>query len=106
MNHKGYTARIEFDADDDLFYGRIIGIDDVVGFHGETVEELRTNFQDAVDNYLAMCAKVGKKPERAFSGKVMLRLAPELHARIAKSAEMAGLSLNQWGEQVFKQATQ
>lgn len=105
MNYKGYSARVEYDDDDGIFFGRIAGINDVVGFHADTVDALRAAFHAAVDDYLAACAKVGKEPDREYSGKVMLRLDPELHARIAKTAELAGLSINQWGERVFSQAT-
>lgn len=105
MSYMGYSARIEYDDDDGIFFGRIVGINDVVGFHANTVDALRIAFHDAVDDYLATCAKVGKEPDREYSGKVMLRLDPELHARIAKRAELAGLSINQWGERVFSQAT-
>jgi predicted HicB family RNase H-like nuclease len=55
MNYKGYFAKIEFDSEDRIFVGHIIGIQDVVGFHGESVAELETAFQEAVDDYLA-CA--------------------------------------------------
>lgn len=105
MNYKGYSARVEYDDDDGIFFGRIAGINDVVGFHADTVEDLRAAFHEAVDVYLETCAQVGKEPDREYSGKVMLRLDPELHARIAKTAELAGMSINQWGERVFSQAT-
>lgn len=105
MSHKGFQARVEFDAEDGLFVGRIAGIDDVVGFHGESVSELRAAFQETVDDYIETCRKVGKEPERAYSGKLMLRVPPDLHARAARAAELAGKSLNQWGEDVLRAAT-
>lgn len=106
MSYKGYSARVEYDDGDGIFFGRIAGINDVIGFHADTVDGLRAAFREAVDGYLATCAKVGKEPDREYSGKVMLRLDPDLHARIAKSAELAGLSINQWGERVLSQATE
>lgn len=60
MSHKGYSARVEFDDDDGLFFGRVAGIDDGVNFHGETVAELRAAFVEAVDGYIAVCERVGK----------------------------------------------
>ena len=105
MSYKGYSARVEYDDDDGIFFGKIAGINDVVGFHADAVDALRAAFHEAVDGYLMACAKVGKEPDREYSGKVMLRLDPELHARIAKTAELAGQSINQWGERVFSQAT-
>lgn len=105
MNYKGYSARVEYDDDDGIFFGQVAGLRDGIGFHADTVENLRKAFHEAVDDYIETCAKVGKEPEREYSGKVMLRLNPELHARIAKAAELAGMSINQWGERVFSQAT-
>lgn len=105
MNYKGYSARVEYDDDDGIFFGQVAGLRDGIGFHADNVEDLRAAFHEAVDDYLETCAKVRKEPDREYSGKVMLRLDPELHARIAKTAELAGMSINQWGERVFSQAT-
>ncbi len=86
MMHKGYPARINFDSDDKLFVGRIAGINDIVGFHGDSVDALTAAFEEAVDDYLAACAKLGKPPEKPYSGKVMFRIKPEIHARAALAA--------------------
>lgn len=96
MNFKGYAARIEYSDEDQLFVGHIAGIRDVVGFHGESVHELRDAFQEAVDDYLDTCAKAGRAPQKPFSGKLSLRLEPELHASVAVKAELAKKSINQW----------
>ena len=58
MNYKGYAARIEYSEEDSLFVGHITGIRDVVGFHGESVQELRNAFEEAVSDYLETCAKL------------------------------------------------
>lgn len=57
MNYKDYLAKVEFDTEDRIVIGRIIGIRDVIGFHGESVAELEEAFHEAVDNYLAACGK-------------------------------------------------
>ncbi len=104
MTYSGYHARIEYDDDDGLFFGHIAGINDVIGFHGASVEELKAAFHEAVDDYLATCAQIGKEPQRPFSGKMMFRVKPETHRRSAIAAEMAGKSLNQWAEDVLEKA--
>ena len=104
MTYKGYGARIEFDAEDEILVGRIIGINDVVGFHADNVESLKAVFHEAVDDYLATCEKIGKKPERKFSGQVMFRVSPEVHANAALAAKLAGKNLNAWGEEVLREA--
>lgn len=104
MTYKGYTARIEFDPRDDIFTGKIIGIADSITFHGETVQELRADFQAAIDHYTADCAAAGRRPLKAASGKLMLRVSPEVHARALATAKTAGKSLNQWAEEVLDNA--
>ena len=104
MTYKGYSARIEYDDEDGILFGQIAGIRDGVGFHADTVEDLRTAFHEAVDVYLETCAKVGKEPQKPYSGKVMFRVSPELHRKAALAAELAGKSLNQWAEEALAQA--
>lgn len=104
MTHKGYSARIEYDDADGIFFGRIAGIRDGVGFHAETVEDLRAAFREAVEDYLETCAKVGKEPQKAYSGQVMFRVSPEVHRKAALAAELSGKSLNQWAEEVLAKA--
>ena len=104
MTYKGYMARIEFDERDNIFAGRIIGIMDSITFHGETVKELKTDFHAAIDHYTADCAATGRKPLKAASGKLMLRISPEIHARALTIARTSGKSLNQWAEEVLNKA--
>jgi predicted HicB family RNase H-like nuclease len=104
LTHRGYAAVIEFDPEDLILTGRIAGIRDRVGFHATTAESIAEAFREAVDDYLETCAKLGKNPDRAYSGKVMFRVRPELHARIAAAAELSGKSLNQWGEAALAHA--
>lgn len=105
MNYKGYSARVEYDDDDGIFFGRIAGIQDGVGFHADTVADLKAAFREAVDDYIETCAKVGKEPQKPYSGKVMFRVNPETHRRAAIAAELSGKSLNQWAEDVLEAAT-
>jgi predicted HicB family RNase H-like nuclease len=104
LTHKGYSARVEFDDEDGIFFGMIAGLRDGVGFHADSVEGLRTAFREAVDDYLETCARIGKDPNKAYSGQVMFRISPETHRRAALAAELSGKSLNQWAEDVLGQA--
>ena len=105
MTHKGYAARVEFDAEDRILVGHIAGIRDIVGFHGESVDELEAAFHEAVDDYLAVCEKLRQTPDKPYSGRVMLRLPPELHARASAAAQVTGLSFNQWAARALENAT-
>ncbi len=96
MQYKGYSARIEYSDEDDCFIGHIAGINDLIGFHGESVSELHAAFEEAVDDYVQTCIKIGKTPQKPYSGRVLLRISPEIHARAAMMAEAHGKSLNLW----------
>ncbi|MDA8307498.1 MAG: type II toxin-antitoxin system HicB family antitoxin [Deltaproteobacteria bacterium] len=96
MRFKGYTARIEYSDEDGCFVGHLAGISDVIGFHAETVSELRQAFEEAVEDYRETCKKVGRAPQKPYSGKLLLRVPPDLHARVSIAAQSSGKSLNQW----------
>ena len=104
MTYKGYAARIDYNDEDGIFTGRIAGIRDGVGFHADTVASLRVAFHEAVDDYLSSCEKLGKEPQCAASGKMMLRVAPEVHRAALIASQAAGTSLNQWAERVLSEA--
>jgi len=96
MKYRGYTARIDFEDDDNIFTGRLLGMAESIVFHGASVEELRADFEFAVDHYLQECARTGRKPEKPAAGRVLLRLPAELHAHALIAAAAEGCSLNQW----------
>ena len=102
MEYKGFAARVEYSEDDGCFVGHVAGIRDVIGFHGVSVAKLRAAFEEAVDDYLATCKKLGQTPTKPYSGQFRLRLAPELHARAAMLAETRGKSLNTWVSEIIE----
>ena len=105
MNYKGYTATIEYSDEDDCLVGHIAGINDIVGFHANSVSELHIAFEDAVNDYLHTCKLVQKEPQRPYSGKIMLRVPPEIHARAALMAKIHGKSLNSWLQELLAKAS-
>jgi len=96
MEYKGYFAKVEFDDETDIFHGEVINLRDVVTFQGQTVGELHKAFKNSIDDYLEFCAERGEEPEKPYSGKFMVRVAPELHKTIAIRARQDGKSLNSW----------
>jgi predicted HicB family RNase H-like nuclease len=86
LSCKGYTARVEFDARDDIFVGRVLGVRDIISFHAETVGDLRRQFERAIDDYLSDCEVQGVSPEKPASGRLMLRAPPEVHAGCLRRA--------------------
>ena len=104
MQHQGYTARIEFDERDSIFVGRVLGLRNIISFHGDTVAQLRSEFEAAVDDFLQDCRAQGIKPEKPASGKLMLRVPPEVHGAAIVAAQASGKSLNQWATEVLQAA--
>jgi predicted HicB family RNase H-like nuclease len=87
---------VEFDDERGLFHGEVSGIRDVVTFQGRSVKELHAAFENSVDDYLVFCKKRGEEPEKAYSGRFVIRLTARQHQKIAEAARKAGISLNRW----------
>jgi predicted HicB family RNase H-like nuclease len=104
MSYKGYTASMVFDAEDKIIVGRVLDIDDIISFHAESVSAFEASFHAAVDAYLAASRQLGSSAEKPASGKVMLRIAPEVHAAAIKAAARSGTSLNKWAEAALGKA--
>ncbi len=101
MTYKGYTAEIEVDIEAGILFGRVIDIKDVVTFKGKTVEEVRAEFHNSVDDYLAFCEELGEEPDKPFSGKLPFRTTPDRHRKIFLAAKKAGKSINAWMDEVL-----
>jgi predicted HicB family RNase H-like nuclease len=96
MTYKGYTGHVEYDDAAGIFHGEVLDLKDVITFQGKSVEEIEQAFRDSIDDYLEFCEKKGEKPDKPFSGRLMLRMSPTLHRKVSVSALREGKSLNQW----------
>ena len=105
MKYKGYTGKVEYDAEAELFHGEVIDTRDVITFQGTHVKELKQAFKESVDDYLDFCKSRGEKPEKPFSGKFMVRISPELHHAVYLKAMENGQSINTVVEQALAEAT-
>lgn len=94
LKYRGYSAIVEYSAEDQILHGKIDGISDMVDFSSESATEIEKEFQAAVDGYLAFCAEIGKTPDREYSGTFNIRIKPETHKQIATRAAHEGRSLN------------
>ena len=104
MTYRDYTASVEFDERDNMLVGRVIDITDVIGFHADTVADLRSAFAEAIDDYLETCARLERQPNKPASGKLMLRVPPEVHGAALAAAKRAGTSLNKWAAKALEEA--
>lgn len=96
LEYKGYHAVIEYDAEDDIFVGEVFGIVDSLNFHGHSIDELKATFSQCIDNYLDLCRKISKDPEKEFEGSFYVKMPPELHRRAALEAAREKMTLNQY----------
>jgi predicted HicB family RNase H-like nuclease len=95
LDYKGYKGQVEFDQEAGLFHGEVVDTRDVITFQGTSVHELEQAFRDSIDDYLEFCAERGEEPDKPFSGRLMVRLDPELHRSLYVEARGTGKSLNQ-----------
>ncbi len=94
LEYKSYYAAIHFSAEDEVFHGKITGINDLVSFEGTTVRELKKAFHEAVEDYLETCKDIGKDPEKTQKGSFNVRIPSELHRKAARRATLQKMSLN------------
>lgn len=102
--YKGYTGKVEYDPEDKVYHGRVAYLDDVVTFVGETLEEAQEAFRDSVDDYLEWCRKLGRKPDKPCSGRIALRVDPNLHRRLVDAARRAKLPVSTFVAQCLSDA--
>ncbi|MDY4043920.1 MAG: type II toxin-antitoxin system HicB family antitoxin [Marinifilaceae bacterium] len=94
LSYKGYIGSVAFSEQDNIFFGKIEGINGLVNFEGESVKELTEAFHEAVDDYLEYCKEEGIEPHKSYSGSLNIRISPETHSRVAILAKQAGVSIN------------
>ena len=104
LPYKGYFGSIHYNQDDRIFYGKIEFIRALVNYEGRDGEGLEAAFAEAVEDYFATCAEQGTTPEKPFKGSFNVRIAPELHERVAIAASQHGMSLNRYVAEALSQA--
>ena len=98
LEHQGFYGTVEYSSEDEIFHGKIVGINDLVTFEGDSVASLKSAFAEAVKDYIALCQEVEKPPLKSFKGSFNVRLTPELHRRAFVSAAIHHVSLNAFVE--------
>jgi predicted HicB family RNase H-like nuclease len=100
--YKDYIGSVHFNADDELFYGKIEGIDDLVSFEGSNVAELKNAFEEAVEDYIKICKESGRNNEKSYKGSFNVRIPPDVHKKAKRLALMKGISLNQFVQKAIE----
>jgi predicted HicB family RNase H-like nuclease len=104
MTVDGYRAKIEYDAETDLFRGEILGLSGGADFYGANPDELRMEFKRSLDVFLEVCREKGIEPRKKFSGKFNLRIPPDLHEKLALTAQAQGKSLNSLAQEALEKS--
>jgi predicted HicB family RNase H-like nuclease len=103
--YKGFMGQVTFDEEAKILFGRVVNTRDVITFQSTSADTIEQEFHDSVEEYLAFCQELGREPEKPYSGKFVLRLAPEDHKKVSLAAWKANKSLNAWiTEQLIKSA--
>lgn len=95
LEYKGYKGSVEYSKEDNCLFGKVQGMSkDLIAYEGQTLEELRKDFEAGVDSYLAGCKADGVEPTKPYSGKLNLRMSSELHSRVAAFVAATGTTIN------------
>lgn len=101
ITYNGYTASISYKSDDEVFFGKLIGVNDLIVFEGTSVTELKNGFQEAIDDYLETCEAIGKSPDKTYKGSFNVRVPAGLHKKVATFASQHDVSLNDFVKSVL-----
>lgn len=99
--YNDFIGSVHYSTEDETFFGKLEGVDDLVTFEGQSVEELKSAFEEAVEDYIALCKEVQKEPHKSYKGTFNIRIKPELHRLAARKSTEMGLSLNQLVEKAL-----
>lgn len=102
LEYKGYLGSVEYSKEDDCLYGKVIGIKGLISYEGDSLTQLKEDFQNAVDDYLAMCEKKKIQPEKAFKGSFNIRIGADLHRELALRAQTENMSINSFIKMILQ----
>ena len=94
LKYKDFIGSVAFSEEDNVFFGKIEGIEDLVTFEGESVSELKEAFHESVEHYLVFCKEHDKAPHKSYSGALNVRLTPDMHRQVAALSSITGDSIN------------
>lgn len=101
--YNGYHGTVHYNAEDNLLVGEVVGVQDSLNYHGNTIDEITESFQNCVDEYLEVCRLLGRDPDREYKGSFNVRLTPELHRQADLAAKKEGISLNQYVQDAIRE---
>ena len=95
LEYKNYVGTVNYSNEDDVLYGKIEGINDLIIFEGKSVQELKISFVESINDYLATCKELGKEPDKTYKGVFNVRIPSRVHKKISRIASKKGIKLNE-----------
>ena len=102
LEYKGYCGTVEYSKTDNILHGKVLGINGLISYEGDSIQSLQQDFEDALDDYLEMCAENGTEPQKPYRGSFNVRVAPELHRSLASYSASRGQTLNSVVEEAIR----
>ena len=102
LKYKEFIGSVHFSMEDEVFYGKLEGVNDLVTFEGSSVNELKTAFEESVEDYIELCEETGKKVYKSFKGSFNVRIKPEIHFKAFTQATLEGKTLNQFVQEAIE----
>ena len=95
LKYKGYIGSVDYSEEDNILFGKVLGMSkDAITYEGTTIDDLKTDFEEAVDHYLATCKANGVEPRKSYTGLLNIRISPDVHSQLASLAQKFGTSIN------------
>ncbi len=106
LTYKDYLGTVEYDSQEDCLVGKVLGLPNKVAitYEGQSLSEIRKDFEGAVDDYLDYCNKKGITPQKSYSGSFNIRISSDLHYKIAMIAQQKGETINAFVKQCLENA--
>jgi len=104
LSHKGFIGTFNYVEEDEILFGKIEGVTDLVTFQGTSIDEVKAAYIEAVEDYIFLCAEVGKEPMKSFKGSFNVRLSPQLHRQVSMEAVKHNMNLNQFIQKTLEQS--
>ncbi len=102
MQYKEYIATLHFSSEDEVFHGKVVGINDLIVFEGASVKELKRAFKEAIEDYLETCKALKKSPDKTYKGSFNVRISSDLHREAAIFAAIKNMTLNDFVKNAIK----
>lgn len=102
LEYKDYLGTVEYSSSDKILYGKVIGINGLVSYEGNSIESLQNDFEEAVEDYLEMCQEQGIEPQKTYKGTFNVRISPSLHRNLAMFAALHNKTLNATVEEAIR----